>query len=146
MGGQTGSEKRSAWWNQEAKEAIRRKKTAFRAWLTNKSSEQLRLLYYVACKIAAKIVKQSKEKPWEVFGQKLDTDYRSANKVFWKTIHHLRGKRTPVATFIENANSVLLKQQKEILNRWRKYFCDLLNPVTVQHLENPRKKLVKKVI
>ena len=30
---------------------------------------------------------------------------------------------------------VLLKHQKGILNRWRKYFCKLLNPVTVQHLK-----------
>ena len=30
---------------------------------------------------------------------------------------------------------VLLKHQKSILNRWRDNFCELLNPVTVQHLE-----------
>ena len=41
VGGQTGSEKRTAWWNQEIKEAIRAKKTVFRAWLTNKSSEHI---------------------------------------------------------------------------------------------------------
>ena len=34
VGGQTGSEKRTAWCNQEVKEAIHAKKTAFRAWLT----------------------------------------------------------------------------------------------------------------
>ena len=78
-----GSEKRTVWWNQEVKETIRAKKTAFIAWLTNKSSKQLRLRYSAARKIAATIVKQSKEKSWKEFGQKLDTDYRSANKVFW---------------------------------------------------------------
>ena len=41
VGCQMGSEKRTAWWNKEVKEAICAKKTAFRAWLTNKSSEQL---------------------------------------------------------------------------------------------------------
>ena len=41
VGGQTGSEKRIVWWNQEVKEAIRAKKSAFRAWLTNKLSEKL---------------------------------------------------------------------------------------------------------
>ena len=40
-GGQIGSEKRTARWNQEFEEAICAKKTAFRAWLTNKSFEQL---------------------------------------------------------------------------------------------------------
>ena len=41
VGGQMGSDKRTAWWNQEVKEAIHAKKTVFRAWLTNKSFEQL---------------------------------------------------------------------------------------------------------
>ena len=43
VGGQMGSEKRTGWWNQEVKEAIRAKKTVFRAWLTNKLPEQLQL-------------------------------------------------------------------------------------------------------
>ena len=121
-----GSEKRTAWWKQEVKEAIRAKKTAFRAWLTNKSSEQLQLRYSAARKTAATIVKKSKEKSWEEFGQKLDTDYRLANKVIWQTMRRLRGKQTPVATFIEDTNGVLLNHQTGILNRWREYFCELL--------------------
>ena len=60
VGGQMGSEKRTAWWNQEVKEAICAKKTVFRAWLTNKSFEQLRLRYSAARKTATTIVKQSK--------------------------------------------------------------------------------------
>ena len=40
VGGQMGSEKRTAWWNQEVK-AIHAKKNALRAWLTNKSSVHL---------------------------------------------------------------------------------------------------------
>ena len=50
VGGQMGSEKKTAWWNQKAKETIRAKKTAFRAWLINKSSKQLQLRYSAACK------------------------------------------------------------------------------------------------
>ena len=91
--------------------------------------------YSVARKIAATIVKLYKKKSLKEFGQKLDRDYRLVNKVFWQTIRRLRGKRTPTATFIGNTNGVLLKHQKGILNRWREYFCQLLNPVTVQHLE-----------
>ena len=57
VGGQTGSEKRAAWWNQKA---IIAKKIAFRVGLTNKSSKQLRLQYFAARKTAAIIVKPSK--------------------------------------------------------------------------------------
>jgi len=44
-------------------------------------------------KAAALVVKKSKEKSWEEFGRQLDSNYSSANKVFWQTIHHLHGKR-----------------------------------------------------
>ena len=94
---------------------------------------------------AITIVKQSKEKSWEGFGQKLDTDYRSANKVFWQTIRRLLGKRTSIATIIEDANSVLLKHKKGILNCWREYFCRLLNPITVQHLETTKEQIGEEI-
>ena len=140
--GRTSSEKRTVWWNQEA---IRAKKAVFRVCLTNKSFKQLRLRYSAESKISATIAKQSKKKSWKEFGKKLNTDYRSANKVFWQTIRPLRGKRTLVATFIEDANSLLLKHQKETLNCWREYFCELLNPVTVQHLETFEKHIGEEI-
>ena len=46
----------------------------------------------------------------------------------------MRGKKTPIANFIEDTNGVLLKHQKGILNCWREYFCQLLNILIVQHL------------
>ena len=98
------SEKSTTWWNQEVKEDIRGNKATPRGWLTNKSSEQLQLQCSAARKTAATIVKQIKETLWEEFGQRLDTDYRSASKVFWQTIRRLHCKRTPVATFIEDTN------------------------------------------
>ena len=75
----------------------------------------------------------------------IQIDYRAANKVFWQTIRRLRGKRTPVATFIEDINGVLLKHQKSILNRWREYFCELLNLVTVQHLETSEEQIDEEI-
>ena len=58
------------------------------------------------------------------------TDWQT--KCFGKTKRRLLSKRTSAATFIEDA---LLKRQKGILNRWKEYFCELLNPATAQHLE-----------
>ena len=104
-----GSEKRTAWWNPKVKEAIHAKKTVLKAWLTNKSSEQLCMQYSAAHKTVAIIVNQSKEKLWKEFGQKLDTDYNSANKIFWQTICYLHGKQIPPANFIQNTNDVILK-------------------------------------
>ena len=75
----------------------------------------------------------------------MDTDYRSANKVFWQTIRRLRGKLTPVATVIKDTNGVLLKHQKGILNCRQEYFCQLLNAVTVQYLETSEEQFGEKI-
>ena len=72
VGGQMDSEKKAAWLNQKVKEAIRVTKTAFRAWLTIKSSEQLRLRYSATRTTPATIVKEYKKNSCEEFGQKLD--------------------------------------------------------------------------
>ena len=82
---------------------------------------------------------------WEEFGQKLDTEYRSAKKGLWQTISCLHGKQTPVAALIKDANDVLLKHQKGIINHWREYFCELLNLVTVQHSETSKKQIGKEI-
>ena len=57
----------------------------------------------------------------------------------------MRGKRTLVTTFIDDANDVLLKHQKGILNCWREYHRDLLNPVTVRHLKTSEGQIGKEI-
>ena len=125
----SGSEKRTPWWNQRVKEAIRAKKVAYKAWLANKSSLELRSQYSEARNAAATKVKLFKERAWKEFGERLDDGFKTANKVFWQTIRRLRGKRSRAAFCIEDSNGVTRKDQDTILNRWRDYFSDLLNPV-----------------
>ena len=93
------SDKRTPWWNQEVKEAIRAKKVAYKAWLANMSSLALRSQYSEARKAAATKVKLFKERAWKQFGERLDDDFKTANKVFWQTIRRLRGRRSPAVFF-----------------------------------------------
>ena len=53
------SEKRTPWWNQDVKKAIRAKKDAFMAWLQNRSLSDLQSRYSKARKSAAQAVKMS---------------------------------------------------------------------------------------
>ena len=102
------SEKKTPWWNQEVEEAIQAKKDAFNAWLQDRSSSDLQSRYSEARKAATSAVKKFKEKSWEEFGLQLDSNYSSANKVFWQTIRRLRGKRLSVMYSIKHsAGSVL---------------------------------------
>ena len=124
-----GSEKRTPWWNQDVKEAIRAKKDAFKALLQNRLSSDLQSRYSEARKAAILAVKQSKEKSWEEFGRRLDSDQRTANKVFWQTIRRLRGKKSNTTASIKDSEGNILSNENDILARWREYFKDLLNPV-----------------
>ena len=85
--------------------------------------------YTEARKAATSTVQKSKEKSWEEFGCRLDSNYFSANKVFWQTIRRLRGKRWSVTYSIKDSAGNILTDENEILSRWREYFEDLFNPV-----------------
>ena len=71
----------------------------------------------------------SKECCWEEYSRRLDSNYLSANKVFWQTICLLLGKNLSTVTSIKDLTGNFLRDEKEILSRWKKYFEDLLNPV-----------------
>ena len=123
------SEKRTPWWNQEVKEAIRTKKDAFKAWLHDRSSSDLQSRYTEVRKAATSAAKKSKEKSWEEFGRRLDSNYFLANKVFWQTIRRLSGKRSSITYSIKDSDGNILTDENEILSRRREYFENLLNPV-----------------
>ena len=76
-----------------------------------------------------KPIKKSKEKSYEAFDRRLDSNYFSANKVFWQTIRRLRGKTSSIMYFIKDSAGNIQTNKNEILSRWREYFEDLLNPV-----------------
>ena len=65
--------------------------------------------------------------------------------MFWQTIRRLRGKRSRAALFIEGSNGVTLKDQDAILNRWRDYFSDLLNPVDATPIQIHEEQIGKDI-
>ena len=65
---------------------------AFKDLLQNKSSFDLEFRYSKARKVAAQAVKMSKKRSCEEFGRQLDSNYLSANKVFWLPFADCEGK------------------------------------------------------
>ena len=59
----------------------------------------------------------------------MDSNYFSANKVFWQIIRRLRGKRSSVTYSIKDFAGNIITDENEILSRWKEYFEDLLNSV-----------------
>ena len=48
--------------------------------------------------------------------------------MFWQIIRRLRGKNSSTTTSIMDLKGNILRDEKEILSRYNKYFEDLLNP------------------
>ena len=119
--------------------------SAYKAWLANKSSLELCSQHFEARKAAATKVKLSKKRAWKEFGERLDDDFKTANKVFWQSIRRLRGKRSRAAFFIEDSDGVILKDQDVILNRRRDYFSDLLNPVDATSTQIHEEQVVEDI-
>ena len=71
----------------------------------------------------------SKERYWEELHRRLNSNYSSANKVFWQTIRKLRGKSSSTTNSVMNSSGNILSDENEIFSPWREYFEDLLNSV-----------------
>ena len=71
--------------------------------------------------MATSVVKKSTTKSWEEFGRRLDSNYFSANKVFWQVIRRLPGKRLSIMYSIEDSASNILPDENKIFSRWREY-------------------------
>ena len=70
----------------------------------------------------------SEERSWEEFGLWLDSNFHRQTKYFGKPFAVCVGKVCTTAS-IKDSNGNILRNEKEILSRWREYFEDLLNPV-----------------
>ena len=97
--------------------------------------------------MAAIKVELSKKRAWKEFGERLDDDLKIANKVFWQTIRRLREERSQFSSrFLHRRfNGVTLNDPDAVLNRWREYFCDLLNPVDATSTHIHKEEVVKDI-
>ena len=71
----------------------------------------------------------SKERFWEKFGPQMDSNSYRQTKYFGRPFARLRGKSLSTTISIKNSTGNILRDEKEILLRWREYLEDLLNLV-----------------
>ncbi|TWW54336.1 hypothetical protein D4764_06G0008300 [Takifugu flavidus] len=65
----------------------------------------------------------------------MENDFRMASKRFWTTIRRLRrGKQCTVNT-VYSGDGVLLTSTRDVVDRWKEYFEDLLNPTNTPSSE-----------
>ncbi|MGH2507006.1 MAG: reverse transcriptase domain-containing protein [Ktedonobacteraceae bacterium] len=116
------------WWTEELRLLVREKKRAYKLWLGSPDS-CTRSAYCDAKKAVKEAVASAKAKSWENFGVALESNFRDAPKVFWQTIRRLRSGKVASVRSVKSRSGALLTGEEEVLQRWREYFGELLNPV-----------------
>ena len=127
LGSQHG-EKRPAWWSEDVRSVVGKKKAAYRKWIHHQTPENW-AKYTEQRDNTKNVVAEAKKKAWEEFGLQLETDYHTANKVFWQTIRRLRKGGQQSTRAMKDSSGKLLTTEGDILKRWQEYFAELYNPM-----------------
>ena len=77
-------QKRTSWWNNEVKEAVKEKKEAYLAWMQQKTSEA-KEEYLQAKREAKRAVRRAQNEEWIELGRFLQ-DFQRNQRRFWKRV------------------------------------------------------------
>ncbi|TWW76582.1 hypothetical protein D4764_13G0012440 [Takifugu flavidus] len=115
-----GGNARTRWWTPAVRDAVKLKKESYRALLACGTPEAADR-YRQAKRSAATAVAEAKTRAWEEFGE--------------ATIRRLRkGKQCTVNT-VYSGDGVLLTSTRDVVDWWKEYFEDLLNPTNTPSSE-----------
>lgn len=120
-----GFTKRTAWWTEEIEEAVKRKKKAWKTYLSSKSQDNYDKYKTERIKVKNQI-KTGKEKSWTEFGKKLTESYNENQKLFYNTLKQMRKPKTNMLQNLKDRSGNIITEEASIMERWREYFKDLL--------------------
>lgn len=119
-------EKHTNWWNSKVKEEIKKKKILWKHYIQNKTNETYEH-YKTQRDIAKAEVRKAKQTSWEDFGNIMESNFKSNQKLFYKVLKQLgKNKQRPINT-IKNKKGELITEGTKILERWKEYFEELLS-------------------
>ena len=120
-------ENKETWWfDEEVKDATKRKKEAKKRWEETQMEED-RMAHKEANKLAKKIVAIAKDRAYDQLYQELDTK-EGQGKIF--KLARMRNKSTKDITHIrqiKDKDGNVLRKERDIVGRWKEYFEALLN-------------------
>ena len=120
-----GSNRRTRWWTPEVKVAVKLKKETYRSWLACGTSGAADS-YQQAKSSAARTVTEGKTQLCEDFGEAMEQDFQL--KKFCQTVWPLRGGKQNSIHAVFSVGRVLLTSTVSMVQRWKEYFDNLLNP------------------
>ncbi|KAJ3654264.1 hypothetical protein Zmor_013462 [Zophobas morio] len=117
--------RRTAWWSEEIQNQIKMKKKRWKEYLTKRTEEKYNK-YKQQRNIVKNMVKEAKNKAWQEFGEKLETNSKTNQKLFYKVLKTPRKGKTARAETIKGVDGNIITKTEEVMERWRQYFQELL--------------------
>ncbi|XP_063634908.1 uncharacterized protein LOC134805562 [Cydia splendana] len=118
--------KDTKWWQGDVKQKIDQKKIFFKIWQHSKDDKDLDL-YKVAKKEAKRAVAQARASSRDDFYTKLEAAITDKEIFQIAKQRHNNSKDTKTIKYIKDKSGRLLTSNKEIQERWKEYYSNLLN-------------------
>lgn len=127
--------KQTNWWNENIKNEVKKKKKNWRTYLSRRNTENYEIYKRQRLKVK-NMIREAKEESWRRFGEKMERNSKENQKLFYKTLKNLRRKKGSQSTSIKGEDGQLLTEERQIMDRWRQHFEDLLKPSQQEDMTN----------
>lgn len=118
--------KQTAWWNQDIKLEVKIKKQKWQVYLGAKTKETYDI--YKRQRIKVKnMIKEAKENSWKAFGERMETNSKENQKLFYKTLKGMRGEKKLQHIAIKDKEGKIVKEEQRVMCRWKQHFEELLS-------------------
>ena len=120
--------RKTPWWNDDVKTAVKNKTKAFRKWMKSRMPRD-REMYENDRNICTNIKRQAKKRAWESICSDLEKDLKGNKKLIYHLAKSFRkGNPEKVYNIKDSDTEELLTMPADIDEAWKNYFSNLLNP------------------
>lgn len=135
--------KQTPWWTEQVRKEVKKKKLTWQKYLREKNDENYNE-YKKQRKCVKQLIQEMKRNSWVEFGRKMEKDSRGNQKLFYKVLKTMRSERRNEDIYIKDSQGNLLKEESQIMDRWREYFRELLQATQqderLQEIEEMQKR------
>lgn len=117
------NKKRTKWWNDEVKAAVRDKKETWKTFKRTQT-EADREKYIEKRNIAKNTLRKSKSEAWEEYGKEIENCFKTDKRKFWSIMKRTRGRKTQEIRSLLDEEGKLISETKDILEEWRKFYIE----------------------
>ena len=152
-GGKKHQERVTWWWGNAVQNVIKRKRDALKEWQRDRDNTEMKTKYKDAKKEAKREVANAKEEATKEWYDNMES--KEGERSIYRVARQRARTRQDVGDLkhIRDQQGEMLTEDKELKNRWRDYFENLLNfenerkdLPTVQHTEGPVQNFSKEEI